>query len=335
MKRILLIILATIYAHLAYTQTTGVQWENLSLDEAIARINQKDSGKDFVFLYLGTDIPLDPEMLDSFKDETAGKYFNENFLCIMADAATPNGDVLAKRLKASTYPYFALFDKNGERQYANITSNINRLIVSLDKRMARLDSTRTFRYLYKISQDTTVAYRFMRHIREAEDANGLGYFVSEFFNELTSSPEFWNVYKSCLSIEYMTMIDWTMEYRQSFRRAATLEQVNKDLAEILLNGLKGYITGDLWGNKLTIVDACKYFQTVKIPTTLEKYIMAMASARSNENFTLIKQLCNGMNLKRYFNKEEILVIKDLFLGIDELTELDRELFLHMIAPLVE
>ena len=334
MKRFILIILAAIYTNIMCAQT-GVQWASLSLDEAITSINSENSEKDFVFLYLGMDIPYDTEMLDSFKDETNGKYFNDNFLCIMADAATPEGDALAKRLKASTYPYFALFDKSGERKFANITSNINRLIVSCDKRMAKLDSTRTFRYKYKNTPDTTTAYRYMRLLREAEDANGLGYFVSEFFNELTGSPGFWDIYKSCLSIEYMTMIDWTMEYRQSFRKAATLEQVNKDMAEIIVSGLKGYITGDVWGNKVTIADASQYLQTVKVPTPLEKYFMAMANARANENFIIIKQLCNRQNLKRYFGKEEILIIKDLFMGIDELTQEDKDLFLQIIAPLIE
>ena len=131
------------------------------------------------------------------------------------------------------------------------------------------------------------------------------------------------------------MIDWTMEYRQSFRRAATLEQVNKDLAEVIVNGLKGYITGDVWGNKVTIGDASKYLQTVKIPTPMEKYILAMANARANENFIIIKQLCNRQNLKRYFGKEEILIIKDLFMGIDEITQEANDLFLQIIAPLME
>ncbi len=334
MKRIILAIIAAIYANIMCAQS-GVQWASLSLDEAIQEINSKNSEKDYVFLYLGTDIPYDPEMLECFKDETNGKYFNENFLCIMADAATEDGDALAKRLKVSAYPYFALFDKTGERQFANRTSNISSLIVRLDKRMAKLDSTRTIRHKYKISKDTTVAYRYLRLLKSAEDANGMGYFVSEFFNELTGSPGFWDVYKSCLSIEYMTMIDWTMEYRQSFRRAATLEQVNKDLAEVIVKGLKGYITGDVWGNKVTIGDASKYLQTVKIPTPMEKYILAMANARANENFIIIKQLCNRQNLKRYFGKEEILIIKDLFMGIDEITQEDKDLFLQIIAPLME
>lgn len=334
MRKYLFLILATIYANIMCAQT-GVQWASLSLDEAIASINSENAEKNFVFLYLGTDIPYDTEMLDSFKDETNGKYFNDNFLCIMADAATPEGDALAKRLKASTYPYFAVFDKSGEREFANITSNINRLIVSCDKRMAKLDSTRTFRYKYRTSGDTAVAYRYLRLLRDAEDVNGLGYFVSEFFNELTPSPGFWDIYKTCLSIEYMTMIDWTMTYRQSFRRAATLEQVNKDMAEIIVNGLKGYIKGDVWGNKVTIADASQYLQTVKIPTALEKYIMAMANARANENFILIKQLCNRQNLKRYFGKEEILILKEIFMEIDELSQQDKDLFLQSIAPMIE
>ena len=146
MKRIILAIIAAIYANIMCAQS-GVQWASLSLDEAIQEINSKNSEKDYVFLYLGTDIPYDPEMLECFKDETNGKYFNENFLCIMADAATEDGDALAKRLKVSAYPYFALFDKTGERQFANRTSNISSLIVRLDKRMAKLDSTRTIEWL--------------------------------------------------------------------------------------------------------------------------------------------------------------------------------------------
>ncbi len=67
----------------------------------------------------------------------------------MADAANPDGDILAKRLKASTYPYFALFNKTGERMFAYISSNISRIIVSFDKRIAKLDSTKTIRYKYK------------------------------------------------------------------------------------------------------------------------------------------------------------------------------------------
>ena len=334
MKKITLIILAVIYANIMCAQT-GVKWASLSLDEAVASINNENSDKGHVFLYLGIEIPYDTLMLESFKSEIAGEYLNENFLCIMADAATPQGEELAKRLHVSTYPYFALFNKNGERKFANITDRLSRVIVSLDQRMASLDSTITYRYKYKVSQDTAIAYKYMRLLSDAESFNGLGYFVSEFFFELTSSPGFWDVYKSCLSIEYMTMIDWTMEYRQSFRRAASLEQVNNDMAEIFLKGLKGYITGDTWGNKVTIADVCKYFQTVKIPTPLEKYIMSMANARANENFTLIKQLCNRHNLKRYFGKEEILVIKDLFMEIDELSQEDKDLFLKMIEPLVQ
>ena len=68
---------------------------------------------------------------------------------------------------------------------------------------------------------------------------------------------------------------------------------------------------------------------------MEKYILAMANARANENFIIIKQLCNRQNLKRYFGKEEILIIKDLFMGIDEITEEDKDLFLQIIAPLME
>jgi hypothetical protein len=68
---------------------------------------------------------------------------------------------------------------------------------------------------------------------------------------------------------------------------------------------------------------------------MEKYILAMANARANENFIIIKQLCNRQNLKRYFGKEEILIIKDLFMGIDEITQEDKDLFLQIIAPLME
>ena len=78
MKRIILAIIAAIYANIMCAQS-GVQWASLSLDEAIQEINSKNSEKDYVFLYLGTDIPYDPEMLECFKDETNGKYFNENF----------------------------------------------------------------------------------------------------------------------------------------------------------------------------------------------------------------------------------------------------------------
>ncbi len=334
MKRLILVALTAIYANIMCAQT-GVQWEPLSLDEAVAKINIPDTGKDLVFLYFGTDIDVDPEWLEWFKDELSGTYFNNNFLCIMADAATPDGDILAKRLKTSTYPYFALFDKTGERVLACSPGKMSRLILTLDKKLGRIDSTRTISYKYGIDKDTSTAYPYMRLIADAEDPYSLGYFVSEHFNSLVSSPNFWKVYTSCLSIEYMTMIDWTMEYRQSFKRAATLEQVNKDLAEIFIKGLKGYITGDLWGNRATIGDVCKYLQTVKIPTTLEKYYMAMANARAREDFMLIKQLCNRQNLKRHFNKEEILVIKELFMGIDEMTEKDKETFLYIIEPLIQ
>ena len=68
---------------------------------------------------------------------------------------------------------------------------------------------------------------------------------------------------------------------------------------------------------------------------MEKYILAMANARANENFIIIKQLCNRQNLKRYFGKEEIMEIKEIFMEIDELSQQDKELFLKTIEPLIE
>lgn len=314
----------------------GVKWEQLSYDEAIAKIASGEINRKYVFLYLGTEIPLDTEWVDSLNTKAAGDYFNERYLCIMADAATPAGAKLEKRLKTLSYPSFYIFNAKGEREASvGDVHNQHSLILNLDKRMAEIDSTLTFRYKYRNTGDTATAYQYMRHARLADNPNTLGYFVAEFFRELISSPNFWNVYKSVLTVEAMTMIDWTFEYRNSFRKAAPIEQIEHDLAEIILEGMRGYIADKTWGNELTMTDAGNYLKQLRTPTKLEQYIIAIANARARGDIMLIRQLCAKQNLARHLSREEILAVKDLFLSMKEITEKEKEAFLKSIKPLVE
>ena len=334
MKKLFTIFAILLFSLKSFAQE-GVKWEQLTLDEAVAKMAAGECDKKYIFLYFGTDIPYDMEWVEFFNTELAGNYFNGRYLCIMADAATPYGAKLEKRLKTLSYPSFYVFDSKGTREASIGTAhNMASLILSLDKRIEKIDSTMTYRHKYRTTGDTAVAYQYMRLTRQADDPNSLGYFVAEFFNELLKSPDFWNVYKSVLSIEAMTMIDWTFEYRNSFRKAAPIEQIEQDLADIILAGMKGYIADISWGNELTISDATNYFTQLRTPSKLEQFILSLANARAVNNMTLVRQLCSRQNMARHLSGEEILAVKDLFLSIKEISEKEKEIFLKSIEPLI-
>ena len=130
------------------------------------------------------------------------------------------------------------------------------------------------------------------------------------------------------------MIDWTFEYRNSFRKAAPIEQIEQDLADIILAGMKGYIADISWGNELTISDATNYFTQLRTPSKLEQFILSLANARAVNNMTLVRQLCSRQNMARHLSGEEILAVKDLFLSIKEISEKEKEIFLKSIEPLI-
>ncbi len=335
MKKFIISILAFLFPISMFAQS-GVKWENIPYMEALEKIEKNENGKKYIFLYMGTDIPYDTEWVEHFSEDAIGKYLNEKFVCLMADAATPNGKILAKSFKTHTFPTFYLINSKGEREFVNtVAHNPQSLIIRLDSRLEKLDSTLTYRYRYNTTKDTAIAYEFLRYAAIAEDPNSIGYFVSEFFNDLLKSPNFWNVYKSTLSIEYMTMIDWTMEYRNSFIKAAPIEQIEADLSTILIEGLAGYAFGKLWGNEVTITDACKYLQELKVPSRLELYIMAFASTRATGNTIPIKQLCSRQSLTRFLTTSEIQFVKEMFLSLDKgFNKKEREHYLNIFETIL-
>ena len=334
MRIITIILLIFLFSISAFSQS-GVKWEEISLNEAISKIKNGESDKKFIFLYFDSGISPDSKWIKQFEKEVAGNYFNDKFLCIKADATTREGKKLQDRLKSDIFPKFMIIDDKGEVKVSARTFTLPHLIMGMDKKMAAIDPSVTFRHIYNTTKDTAIAYQYIRLTRLVDDPNSLGAFVSEFFNELTKSPNFWNVYKSALSIEAMSMIDWTLQYRKSFRRAAPIEQIEKDLADLLLQDMKTYIAGNIWGNKATMTDAGNYIKQLKTPSKLDEYIMAFAVARAEGDFLTIKQLCTKQSLTQFLTKEEILAVKDLFISIKEISDKDKEDFLKSIKPLIE
>ncbi len=335
MRRIASTVLALVLSIAAFAQS-GVKWENISFKEAVEKAAKKEGGKEHIFLYLGIDIPYDTEWLEYFSTEMAGDFFNDKFICIMADASTPEGLKLAVSLKVKTYPMFFNIDSKGEIVYRYIAPpNIQNLIIRVDKNLEKLDSVKTFKYKYRATKDTAIAYEYLRNAAIAEDPNAIGFFVSEFFKDLIVSPNFWNVYKNTLTIEFMSMIDWTMEWRNSFKRAAPIEQIEADIADVIIKDLAKYACGNLWGNEVTINDACKYFQQLKQPAKLDIYIMTFALARATENYIAVRQLCSKQSLTRYLTTEEIKFVKEMFQTLEGINQKEKAIYINIFDSLLQ
>lgn len=65
MKKLFTIFAILLFSLKSFAQE-GVKWEQLTLDEAVAKMAAGECDKKYIFLYFGTDIPYDMEWVEFF-----------------------------------------------------------------------------------------------------------------------------------------------------------------------------------------------------------------------------------------------------------------------------
>lgn len=115
MKKILSLALCAVMALSSFAQTTGVNWEHGTLQEALNKAKANKKGPNLVFLDCFTTWcgPCKHMANNVFPTKEAGDYFNKNFVNIKIDMEKGEGVELAKKYSISAYPTFLILDAMG------------------------------------------------------------------------------------------------------------------------------------------------------------------------------------------------------------------------------
>lgn len=93
--------------------TTGIEFDDMTLEKA--KVLSKKTGK-LIFIDCYTDWcgPCKRMAATSFKDETVGKLYNDNFIKLKVEMEkNPDGRALAQRYKVRAYPTLLIIDGDG------------------------------------------------------------------------------------------------------------------------------------------------------------------------------------------------------------------------------
>lgn len=113
MRRAFIMLLLAVSFLAASAQDKGITFYKGSFEQALAKA-KKENKLVFMDAYTVWCGPCKYLSKNVFTNDTVGKFFNENFVCVKMDMEKGEGIVLAKRYDVGSYPTLLYIDSNGE-----------------------------------------------------------------------------------------------------------------------------------------------------------------------------------------------------------------------------
>lgn len=193
MKRYFLIFLSLIFCYGAVAQEKGVNFKDITLQEAINQAQASKKGPTLIFVdcYTSWCGPCKDMTNNIFPQEICGTFFNANFINVKFDMEKGEGVDIAKKYAVSVYPTFLILDSDGKEVNRVIGSNkAEPFIERVKLAMNPSNSPSAMLEIYKKEKSSENLYAYVEALQNSKRHNELNSFLNEVFFSLKPNEKY-------------------------------------------------------------------------------------------------------------------------------------------------
>lgn len=228
----------------------GVNFENLTFKQALAKVKSNKKGPKLVFMdcYTVWCGPCKYMTENIFPQEAAGEFFNANFVNIKIDMEKGEGIDLAKEYKISAYPTFLILDGDGKE--------IGRVIGGgdLDKFIQRVDvfinpakSPDVLKAAFNGEKTLQNAAAYMDALSYTGKQNEAIKFVDENFDSFDKmdifNEKYWPYISQGMSADNSRILKFVIENKSVYNNNVGKQKIDKALISVCQNEIISYLSG--------------------------------------------------------------------------------------------
>lgn len=228
----------------------GVNFESLTLDQAIAKIKSNKKGPKYVFMDCYTEWcgPCKYMSDNIFPQQATGDFFNPSFVSIKVDMEKGEGPELGKKYKINAYPTFLIFNNNGEEVGrvvggGDLETFLARVNVFIDPSK----SPEALKAVFEREKTFANAAAYMDALSYTGKRNEAIKFINDNFDQFADmdkfSEKYWKYIEMGMSAENSKVMDYIVENRGVYNSQIGKNKVDKVLIGIYQNRIMSYLSG--------------------------------------------------------------------------------------------
>lgn len=323
MKKILLYALALVYSiSLNAQNNTGVDFQHISLDEAISMIAKNTNGPKLVFVdcYTSWCVPCKKMANEEFVKEEAGQYFNTNFINIKMDMEKGDGPAIRKKYGVSIYPTFLLIDGAGKEVSRVVgASSISEFIDKIKFAADPGNSPDSLKLAYIKDPNLNTAIKYINSLERLRRTKDIVEFMSEAYPKFTPLERFENKLQKevfmCLTNPDSKLIGYCLDNKGEFDRIFGKTKINEILIRTFSLNLIKYVGGDTNISKESAKEQVRYLQLLSTKNFYNDFICRIALFYANDNITGIESQIKVNNVMQSFTPTEQFTIKRMLFSV--------------------
>lgn len=327
MKKFVLITLCALFTLTSFAQTTGVNWEHGTLQEALNKAKANKKGPKLVFLdcYTTWCGPCKQMANDVFPTKEAGDYFNKNFVNIKIDMEKGEGIELAKKYSVAAYPTFLILDANGNEVGRVVGGGeLNEFIKRVEGAMDVKNSPKYVKGIYDADKTIDNAIAYIKALDNAYMNNEIAAFIAEnlstFKEKDIFSAQIWKYFSRNLAGKNTELLKYLLANKVAANSYIGKEIVDKAIVGTYNQNLMMYLMGRKELTKEEVKEAANVITLLSGDNDRAQRVCAqVAVLYADKNIEEIAKLYKFMNYTSY-NFYDIQGIERIFGGLKEITK---------------
>lgn len=251
MKKISILLLALVMCiGVSAQEKKGVNFENLTLSEAIAKAKSNKKGPKMVFLdcYTTWCGPCKYMAEQIFPQKAAGDYFNANFINLKIDMEKGEGIDIAKKYKISAFPTFLIFDSEGKEIGRLVGGGeLNNFIKRVKTFADPTCSPAALKAVYDAEKTFTNAAAYMDALSYSSKAEEASKFFNDEFESFDDrekfTENFFNYAARSISSKDSKVLDFVVTRKYAYDLSVGRKKVNDALVNAYKNIIFDYVSG--------------------------------------------------------------------------------------------
>jgi len=302
-KYLLLFISALISIGTFCQEIKGVDFQDISFDQALAKAGSKEKGPKLIFLDCYTQWcgPCKHMANVEFVKPEAGNFFNSNFINIKKDMEKGEGVSLAVRYAVTAFPTFLILDKDGKEVGRIVGGDkIESFILKTKKAMDPSNSPEAKRAVYLTSKTMPNALAYLDVLESGYMEKQIAVFMDEEFANFEEyelfSDKMWSYFERALSVEGGKSLKYTVENVAKISSFVGKERVDKALISAYNSILTAYLSGKRDIPKEGVISIAEKLMLLSYKDEVSVYTSKIARLYTDCNMDEILNLYNANNL---------------------------------------